>query len=303
MDKTKSGYVTIVGLPNAGKSTLLNSLLGQKLSITSSKPQTTRKRILGILSEPKYQIVFLDTPGILEPKYLLQEKMLDWIHLSVRDADIIVLIVDAAADPKGELLLNNELVSNLLKESEIPKIIIYNKIDLSNQDEVTYFATKCEEMGLFKKIIPLSASMALNVSTLLNELVELLPEGEKFYPDDIVADEHERFFVTEIIREKIFEQYKEEIPYSVEVVINEFKEQPGRKDVIRAEIFVERDTQRKIIIGKQGSAIKELGIKARKDVEAFLGRDIFLELRVKVKEKWRDNEKILKNLGYSRDAD
>lgn len=296
--KTKTGYVTILGLPNAGKSTLLNALLGQKLSITTSKPQTTRKRLLGILSDDNYQIIFLDTPGILKPAYLLQEKMMDSVVQSIKDADVIVLILDVALDPGGEKTLKDAFIYDLLSKSKKPKILLLNKIDLSSQEQVNELIAKVGRTNYFRKIIPISSKLAYNVHSVISEIVENLPEGPKYFPDDNISDENERFFVSEIIREKIFEQYKDEIPYSCEVVIADFKEREGRKDFIQAEIIVERDSQKGILIGKQGAALKKVGETARISIEEFLQRPVFLDLHVKVRSKWRTDENMLKSFGY-----
>jgi GTP-binding protein Era len=297
----KSGYVAILGLPNAGKSTLMNSLLGQKLSITTPKPQTTRKRILGILSSENYQVIFLDTPGILKPGYLLQEKMMEWVNDSLKDADIIILIIDVSSDPEAEQTLNSEFVAEQVIPNKKPKILLLNKVDLTTQENVKRLIAKFEQTKIFSKVIPIAATLNFNITDVFNTILELLPEGPKYYPDDIAADENERFFVSEIIREKVFEQYKEEIPYSTEVLINEFKEREGKKDYIQADIIVEKDSQKGIIIGKSGAAIKKLGFEARKAIQDFLQREIFLDLRVKVKNKWRSDERMLKMLGYSKD--
>ncbi len=299
---TKAGYVAILGLPNAGKSTLLNALLAQKISIVNEKPQTTRKRILGILSEENYQVIFLDTPGILKPAYLLQEKMMEDVIRSIQDADIFVLMIDVYDDPEGDKLLSLPEVRKIL-DSGIPVILALNKVDKIQQEVVTVMLTKFEGKGNFKSIIPLAASVNYNVQKVLVEIVDLLPENPKFYPDEIVADANERFFVSEIIREKILEFYREEIPYSVEVLINDFKEREANKDYIDAEIVVEKDSQKGIIIGKQGTMIKKLGAESRKAVEEFLGREVYLELRVKVRKNWRSDEKMLRSFGYSRDKE
>ncbi len=295
---TKSGYVAILGLPNAGKSTLMNALLGQKLSITTSKPQTTRKRILGILSSENYQIIFLDTPGIINPGYLLQEKMMEAVRDSLSDADIIILIIDVSEDPEGMQTLDNIFVKEKIFEKNKPLLLLLNKVDLSLQENIMRLITKYESLEKFKKVIPIAALLNFNIEDVLNTIVEYLPEGPKFYPDDIVADENERFFVSEIVREKIFEQYKEEIPYSTEVVVEDFKEREANKNYILANIIVERESQKGILIGKQGAAIKKLGLDARKAVEEFLQKEVYLELRVKVKNKWRSDEKQLKQFGY-----
>jgi|SRR5690554_1618195 len=293
---TRSGYAAIIGLPNAGKSTLLNALLGQKLSIVTSKPQTTRKRILGILSSDNYQVIFLDTPGIIKPEYLLQEKMMEAVIDSLKDADLILLIVDVS-DDDNKFLKNEFIKENILREKR-PLILLLNKVDLIEQAKVKELIKKYESQNFFKKVIPLSALLNFNTEEVLNSIIEFLPEGPKYYPDDIVAEENERFFVSEIIREKIFEFYKEEIPYSTEVAILDFKEREDKKHFINAEIIVEKDSQKGIIIGKQGNAIKKLGLEARKDIEDFLQHEVYLELRVKVREKWRRDEKQLKSFGY-----
>jgi len=294
----KSGYAAIIGLPNSGKSTLLNALLGQKLSIVTNKPQTTRKMILGILSEPGYQIIFLDTPGIIKPGYLLQEKMMEAVNLAVRDSDVILLIIDLAADPGAEKSIQNEQISRI-RESRMPVILLLNKIDLLEQGHVKAVISKLENSEKFKTIIPISASEGINIGEVLNSLISYLPEHPKYYPDDIIADETERFFVSEIIREKIFEQYQEEIPYSTEVAVVEFKEREENKNFISTEIIVEKESQKGIIIGKNGNAVKKLGEAARQSVEEFLQHPVFLELRVKVRNKWRSDEKSLKDFGYS----
>lgn len=296
----KVGYAAIIGLPNVGKSSLMNALLGQKLSIITSKPQTTRKRVLGILSGKDHQIIFLDTPGILKPSYLLQEKMIEEIELSISDADVLVLIIDVSDEANIKNAESNEHFQKILNKPKIPLIIVLNKIDNINQQKTTdlidYFTNKYET----KSIIPISATSNFNIEKLIIEIIELLPEGNKFYPDEIISDENERFFVSEIIREKIFEMYEDEIPYSCEVLIAEFKERNNAKDFISAEIVVERESQKPIIIGKEGRTIKKLGERARKSIEQFLEREVFLELRVKVREKWRSNENLLKSFGYTR---
>ena len=294
----KSGYVAILGLPNAGKSTLLNSLLGQKLAITNVKPQTTRKKIVGILSEKNYQIIFLDTPGILKPSYLLQEKMMEEVATSFSDADIILLLIDVKEDPLGKKTLRQAFIKENLKGGKRTIIFILNKVDLIQQketeDRIKYF----EDMNIFNLVIPISASLKFNLERLVESLIENLPEGPSYYPEDIVADEDERFFVSEIIREKVLELYREEIPYSVEVLITDFKERVEKKNFISAEIVVERDSQKSIIIGKRGEAIKKLGSIARKTIEEFLQHEVFLELRVKVRKNWRSDENQLKSFGY-----
>ncbi|MDR3668367.1 MAG: GTPase Era, partial [Ignavibacteriaceae bacterium] len=261
------------------------------------------KRILGILSGEDFQIVFLDTPGILKPHYMLQERMMQYVDVSVRDADIVVLMIDMENDPKGEKFFNQEFVKELMERNTAHKLLILNKIDKSNESIMNDIVTYYENDKRIDKIIPISATLGANVNEVVNSIKEELPENPKFYPEDNVSDENERFFVSEIIREKIFEHYKEEIPYSTEVLIADFKEQENRKDVISAEIVVERESQKGIIIGKRGEAIKRLGEKARIDIEKFLDRPVFLELRVKVRAKWRSDENMLKSFGYTRDKE
>ncbi|MDH3269382.1 MAG: GTPase Era [Ignavibacteria bacterium] len=300
MTDHKTGYVAILGLPNSGKSTLLNALLGQKLSIITSKPQTTRKRILGILSEENYQIIFMDTPGILSPSYLLQEKMMEEIKSSLDDADVIVLIIDVMDDPLADILLNQEFVKQTVLKSKKSKMLVLNKVDLITQDKVNNLIKHFETQKMFEEVIPISASQNFNIQRVKEEIIRFIPEGPKLFPDDQLTDENERFFVSEIIREKILEIYRDEVPYSCEVLIAEFKERESSKHFISAEIVVERDSQKAIIIGKGGTAIKKLGEVARKSIEEFLQREIFLELRVKVRKKWRSDENLLKSFGYSK---
>jgi GTP-binding protein Era len=298
---TKSGYVTIIGKPNVGKSTLMNELLGERLSIITSKPQTTRKRVLGILTEEEYQIIFLDTPGILDPSYLLQEKLLQYIEISVNDADILVVIIDMSYERNAEETFEDELVSRVLKNPHIKKIAVLNKIDVTDKTKIDQLTNAIETRNIFDHVIPISALKKFNIETLKNAIVDLLPIGPKYYPDDQITDEPERFFVSEIIREKVFLTYKEEIPFSTEVVIDEFKENENRKDFISASIIVERDSQKPIIIGKKGDAIKKVGKYAREAIEIFLQREVYLELHVKVKSKWRSNPNLLKSFGYNID--
>lgn len=298
---TKCGYVSIIGLPNAGKSTLLNLLLGQKLSITTNKPQTTRKKILGILTEEKYQIIFQDTPGILNPEYLLQKKMLEFVQQAVKDADVILLLVDIVNDPQGEKTFSDETVKQVVNNKSWKKILVINKIDQAEQNAVKALAAKFEKEEVFDRIIPISALTGFNKESVMDTIIEMIPAHPKFYPDEYISDAPEKFYVSEIIREKIFEQYKEEIPYSTEVIIEEFKEQEGRKDLIYASIIVERESQKPIIIGKKGDALKKLGQTARADIEAFLERPVFLDIRVKVKDKWRSDARMLKYFGYQAD--
>jgi len=300
---TKSGYVAIIGLPNVGKSTLMNALLGQKISITTSKPQTTRKRILGILSEENSQIIFLDTPGILKPIYLLQEKMMDDVELSIKDADVFVIIYDVSSIASLKEAEENEIIKQIVDDESKKKILVLNKIDTLVQEKTVALIERYESTKKYFSVIPVSANKKFNLERIKNDIVECLPEGPKFYDDEIVSDGTERFFVTEIIREKIFELYDDEVPYSCEVLIAEYKERQNAKDFVSAEIVVERESQKPIIIGKAGRAIKELGEKSRKAIEDFLGKEVYLELRVKVRDKWRTNPNMLKSFGYIRDKE
>jgi len=299
----KSGYVTIIGKPNAGKSTLLNAILGEKLSIATSKPQTTRKKILGIHSTENFQIIFLDTPGIMKPEYLLQNRMLDFVFQSAKDADVILFLLDAEADSQGAKAFEDVNVERILNENSTPKILLINKIDVSNQAVVEKLAESANSKGIFKKIIPISAKDSVNINSIIDSILEFLPVHPKFYPEDQLSDENERFFVSEIIREKVFELYREEIPYSTEVEIEEFTEREGRKDYIRAAIIIERESQKPIIIGDKGLTIKKLGRNSREAIESFLQREVFLELFVKVKEKWRSNPNMLNRFGYKTEDD
>lgn len=294
----RSGYITIIGKPNVGKSTLMNALLGERLSIVTNKPQTTRKRILGIVSEENYQAIFVDTPGILEPNYLLQEKMLAYVIHSGKDADLLICIIDIKADPQGKETLENKTVKNLFANPNQKKILLINKIDLSNEKAVLELIDKMKETNLFEEIIPMTAISLPSPKGLMDIFVEYLPVHPKFFPDDQLTDEPERFFVSEIIREKIFETYHEEVPFSTEVLIEEFNERKSGKDYILAFVIVERESQKPLMIGKQGAAIKNLGRVSREAIEKFLQREVFLEIRVKVKPKWRSDTNMLKNFGY-----
>ena len=301
MTNHKTGFVAVIGLPNAGKSTLLNTMLGQKLSIITAKPQTTRKRILGILSEENFQIIFLDTPGIISPAYLLQEKMMDDIKNSIDDSDIIVFLIDAKDDPSGYKLLNEEFVKKTVGEINKSKLLVINKVDLISQEQANELIIHFGNTNLFEEVIPVSATLNFNTQRVIEDLLKYIPEGPKLFPEDQLTDANERFFVSEIIREKILELYRDEIPYSCEVLIAEFKEREHNKHYISAEIVVEKDSQKAIIIGKGGTAIKKLGKLARESIEEFLQREVFLELRVKVRKKWRSDENLLKNFGYKKD--
>ena len=293
----RTGYVAIIGDPNVGKSTLMNGLICQKISIVSSKPQTTRHKILGILSRENYQIIFLDTPGLLKPKYLLHEAMMKFAHSAIQDADLLLFMIEAT-DPKIGLEIEHDVAFQTLKRSRKPVFLVINKIDLVKKQGVLPMIAFYSEKYSFEEIFPISALKLEGTNDLLDAIVKELPESPPFYPLDMVSDHSERFFVSEIIREKIFEHFRQEIPYSTTVEIIEFKEQQGRKDVISAEIYVERESQKGILIGKQGMALKQVGELARKDIEQFLVRAVFLELHVKVRTKWRDKKELLKQLGY-----
>ena len=301
--KTKSGYAAIIGKPNVGKSTLMNALMGERLSIITNKPQTTRKRVLGILSDEDYQIIFLDTPGILDPNYLLQRKLLDYINNSVKDADVILIMIDIIKDAHGNKTLSDKRMLQILERNDKPKILLINKIDESDEKVVNALIVKLEATKYFERIIPISALKSFGTEAVLNSIIDYLPEGPKYFPDDQITDEPERFFVSEIIREKIFENYKEEIPFSTEVLIEEFVERESGKDFVSASIIVERETQKPIIIGKRGEAIKRIGKIAREAIETFLQREVFLELRVKVKPKWRNDKNMLRIFGYDKESE
>lgn len=293
----KAGYVTIFGEPNVGKSTLMNAVLNTKLSITTPKPQTTRRKILGIYSDDEAQIIFLDTPGLIEPKYLLQEKMVEAIHNALDECDLILAVVDVTE----KVLKNfeNKLIPVLLPFTGKKAIfLVINKIDLITKEEVLQIIDKMKDKFKFDEIIPLSALHQFNVQELTNTIKKYLPIHPPYFPTDILSQEPIRFFIAEIIREKIFETYRDEIPYSTEVVVVEYKERPKGKDYINAEIYVERESQKKILIGKDGTALKKIGEKARKDIENFIGKGVYLELYVKVRENWRDNPRWIKTFGY-----
>ncbi len=287
----KSGFVSIIGKPNVGKSTLLNALLGEKLSIISQKAQTTRHRIKGILNKPEFQIVFSDTPGIINPKYKLQGSMMKFVNESLTDCDLVVFMTDFN-------LMNEEpeLIEKL-QAINVPMLCILNKIDETNQDLVAEKVEFWKEKKLFKEIIPISALNKFNIDVLVQTLLTYLPEGAPYYDTDQITDKSERFIASEIIREKIMVRYKEEIPYSVQIEIELFKEE---KDIIHihALIYVLRESQKQILIGKGGIALKNVGIAARRDMELFFKKKIFLKTFVKVKEDWRDNSKTLKEFGY-----
>jgi GTP-binding protein Era len=287
----KSGFVAIIGKPNVGKSTLLNAILGEKLSIATQKAQTTRHRIKGIYNTPECQIVFSDTPGIIEPKYKLQGSMMKFVNESLADCDLVLFMTDF-----NEYNEEPELIEKL-KLIQTPVICIINKIDEHSQEEVVAKIEFWKKLEIFKEIIPASASNQFNMDIILKSLMEYLPVGAPFYDQDQLTDKSERFVASEIIREKILLRYKEEIPYSVQVEIESFKEE---EKIIRisAVIYVMRASQKIIMIGKGGIAIKNMGIAARRDLELFFKKQIFLQTFVKVKEDWRDNDRTLKQFGY-----
>ena len=294
----RAGYVAIIGEPNVGKSTLLNTLVGEKISIVTPKPQTTRHKVLGILSEKQAQIIFLDTPGILKPQYKLHEAMMKSVHAAINDADVLFFMIDVAKVKPGTQIDQVAEFRSFVTVTK-PVFLILNKIDLASKQDVASTIAMCSSMYPFKEIFPISALKQEGTEDLIETVIRELPEHQPFYPPDMISEHPERFFVSEIIREKIFKQFRDEIPYSTTVDIISFQEQAGRKDLINAEIYVERDSQKGILIGKQGKAMKEIGQLARKDIEAFLGRPVFLELHVKVREKWRQKESWLKKLGYT----
>ena len=289
----KAGYASIIGLPNAGKSTLLNALLDIKLSIISSKPQTTRRRVLGILNKDDYQVVFIDTPGILKPRYELQKRMMQHVAESLEDADVIILIIDAQSKNHPIYLENIDFIPK-----NKPIILLLNKIDLIEKNNLLTLIELYNKQFPATAIIPISALKKDGVKSLENEILNLLPQNPPYYPPDILTDHPERFFVGELIREKILEKFYHEIPYSTEFVIEEFKERSKGKDYIYAVILVERKSQKGILIGKGGETLKQIGASARNEIEEFLGRNVFLDLRVKVNENWRRDDIKLKQLGY-----
>lgn len=289
----KAGFVNIIGNPNVGKSTLLNKIIGEKLSIISPKAQTTRQRIMGIVSTDDYQIVFSDTPGILYPKYKLHQVMLTYIEDALIDADVLIYMTD----PQDSLKPANEDVLKKIQALQIPIIMIINKIDTSKQSEIEVLMQKWAEVFPNAKVFPISALHNFNIDNLFSTLLELMPEHEPYFDTDNMSDRPMRFFVAEVIREKIFLNYKQEIPYSTHVVVDSFKEFPHITK-IAATIYVERETQKPIIIGTKGQAIKHVGIEARKDIEQLLDAKVFLELFVKVDPDWRRNENKLRRLGF-----
>jgi GTP-binding protein Era len=294
----RCGYVAIIGAPNVGKSTLMNGLLRQKISIVTPKPQTTRHRVLGILSEDGYQVIFLDTPGIIRPKYALQGAMMTSASSAIQDADLVVFMIDAT-EPKMQGDADDEEEFKWLDGLDKPAFLVVNKVDLVDKPGllpvIEFFARRFP----FKEIFPISALKLDGTSELVEAMVRGLPEHPPYYPLDILSEHNQRFFVSEIIREKIFLKTREEIPYSTMVEIVEFKERETGKWFISAEIYVERDSQKRILIGKKGVKLREIGQLARREVEKFLEHPVFLDLHVKVRDRWRDDQKWLQRLGYT----
>ncbi|HQV59192.1 MAG TPA: GTPase Era [Chitinophagaceae bacterium] len=287
----KSGFVNIFGRPNAGKSTLLNALMGEKLAIVSPKVQTTRHRIKGILTEKEYQIIFSDTPGIIEPRYKLHEKMMLAVKSALEDADLAMLMVDV----KEKWDECDQIFSAL--QLKVPAIVVINKIDLASEEKIKEAVDFFTEKAYCKKVITISALSGISRKKLINAILEFLPEGEPFYEGDDISDLNTRFFVSELIREKIYELAEDEIPYHTAVLVREYQEKTTLVKIV-ADIIVHRETQKAILIGDKGSMIKKIGTAARKDIEAFIQQKVFLELFVKVKPKWRENDLYLKEYGY-----
>ena len=288
----KAGYVNIIGNPNVGKSTLMNALIGQKLSIITPKAQTTRHRILGILNEKDYQIVFSDTPGVIEPAYKLQESMMNSVYSAFQDADVLIYMIEV-----GEKGLKDQKHFERLKKTEVPVLGLLNKIDLAEQD---FVAKEMERWGAElpnAALLPISALNNFNMDVIKKKLVEMLPVSPPYYDKDAITDKSERFFIAEIIREKILKHYKKEIPYSVEIEVEEFFEE---KEIIkiRAIIYVMRESQQGIIIGHKGLGLKRIGSEARRDIEKMLDKKVFLETPVKVKKNWQNDNRQLKKFGY-----
>lgn len=289
----KSGFVNIVGNPNVGKSTLMNDLVGERVSIITSKAQTTRHRIMGIVNTPEYQIVFSDTPGVLAPKYKLQESMLSFSEGALTDADILLYVTDVVEDPTK----NAEFLAKVAQE-KVPVLLVINKIDLlKDNGELDAIVARWKELLPNAEVFPTSAKEHFNVQNLMARIVELLPQGDPYFGKDALTDKPARFFVTEIIREKILLNYDKEVPYSAEVIVEKFEEK--EKSIhIMAVIYVERESQKGILIGKGGSMLKKVGTEARKDIQTFFGKSVYLELFVKVEANWRNRENKLRSFGY-----
>jgi|TARA_Y100000385_G_scaffold267612_1_gene303898 GTP-binding protein Era len=289
----RAGFVNIIGNPNVGKSTLMNAFIGEKLSIITSKAQTTRHRILGIVNGDDFQIILSDTPGIIKPAYELQSSMMDFVKSAFDDADILIYMVEI-----GEKELKDKAFFEKIKSSKVPVLMLLNKIDTSNQAQLESQAALWQQNLPNAEFFPVSALEGFNVKNVLDRIIDLLPESPAYFPKDQLTDKPERFFVNECIREKILIHYKKEIPYAVEVLTEEFFEE---EEIIRLRsvIMVERETQKGIIIGHKGSALKRVGVEARKDLEKFFGKQVYLELYVKVNKNWRSNQNQLKRFGYN----
>ena len=296
----RAGYVAIIGKPNVGKSTLMNRLLDFRLSIISPRPQTTRRRVMGIMNRDSYQIIFLDTPGLIDPKYRLQKVLGTFIESSIGDADVLVYMVEGKTNSMESRIEMEEEIQRLvtINPQHKPVVLVINKIDLFPKKDILPLLSGYSELYDFHQMIPVSALKKDGLADLEKEMANLLPFHPPFYDPELLTEQPERFFVSEFIREQIFLHFLEEIPYSTEVQIEEFKERGNGKDLIKAIIYVERDSQKGIIIGKKGVAIKEIGMKSRKVIEHFLGRQVFLELRVKVSKNWRKNDQQIKKFGY-----
>jgi GTP-binding protein Era len=290
----KAGFVNIIGNPNVGKSTLMNAFIGEKLSIITSKAQTTRHRILGIVNGENFQVILSDTPGIIKPAYELQASMMDFVKSAFEDADVLIYMVEI-----GEKELKDEAFFKKITNSKIPVLLLLNKIDNSNQEQLEEQAELWQKKVPNAEFFPISALKGFNVQNVFDRIIELLPESPAFYPKDQLTDKPERFFVNEAIREKILMHYKKEIPYAVEVDTEEFFEE-DKIIKMRSVIMVERETQKGIIIGHKGSALKRVGVEARKDLEKFFGKQVHLELYVKVNKNWRSNQRQLKRFGYNK---
>tara|TARA_R110000868_G_scaffold192478_5_gene436924 strand:+ start:984 stop:1868 length:885 start_codon:yes stop_codon:yes gene_type:complete len=288
----KAGFVNIIGHPNVGKSTLMNHLVGERLSIITPKAQTTRHRILGIVNQPDYQIIYSDTPGIIDPAYKMQEGMMKFVYASLQDADIVLLMLES-----GQKELKDKKLNDFLSNTELPVLLLINKIDLSNQEQLESEINHWKAIYPKAIVLPISALHGFNIEMLQKYLIDLLPESPPYYPKDTLTDKSERFFVEEKIREKILMNFGQEIPYSIEVYVDTFKESESIIK-IRAIIYTARESQKAILIGKGGNKLKKVGTDARKDLEAFFEKQLFLELFVKVNKDWRNDESQLKRFGY-----
>jgi GTPase len=297
-EQFRCGFVAILGEPNVGKSTFLNAVLGTKLSIVTPKPQTTRRRILGISTGEGYQMLFFDTPGLIEPRYLLQSAMVESARSALREADVLLLLFDVSKLLRGGIRQAAPVMEFLASVSR-PALAILNKIDLLERaEDVHPMLAELSSLHPFESVLPISALHGTGTNGIVRELLRFLPEHPALYPPDTLSDLPDRFFVSEIVREKIFEQFREEVPYSTEVYITQYREQDNL-DYIAAEIVVERESQRRIIIGAGGAAVKQLGSHARADIEKYLGKKVYLDLHVKIREGWRDDGDWIRRFGYT----